>query len=81
MSFQLKKLEQAMAENEIKVYSTTIQGDNLDDENIIKIEIQEDNSEPNYIEGGKNKKRLEVSSIIPNISYTRGIVTKFACER
>lgn len=81
MSFQLKRLEEILSENGIKVYSTAIQGDLLEKENIIKIEIIEDNAVPTYTGRGKNKQRLKVSCIIPSIAYTRETATKLASER
>lgn len=81
MSFQLKKLEKVLEENDIEAYSTTIQGDNLESENIIKIEIVEDTSEPNYTGRGKNKKRMKVSSIIPSLPYTQENISTLAGER
>ncbi|WP_083238793.1 hypothetical protein [Caloranaerobacter ferrireducens] len=81
MSFQLKKLEQVLEENGIEVYSTTIQGDNLKSENIIKIGIIEDTSEPSYSGRGKNRRRIKVSSIIPSLPYTQEKISKFAGER
>lgn len=80
MHFQLARLEEALNDNEIEVYNTTIQGDNLEEENIIRIEIIEDNSEPNLMGRGKKKTRSKVKSIVPSLPYTRGTVTKLASE-
>lgn len=74
-------MEEVLNQNEINAYSTTIQGDNLDTDNIIKIEICEDNSEPAYTGRGKSKKRTKVSSVVPNLPYTQDNVTKLASER
>lgn len=83
MSTQLKRLEQTLNENGIEAYSTKIQGDRLEKENIIEIEINEDNSEPKFTGKGKNKKKkkIKVSSIVPSLPYTQENVTKLASER
>ncbi|MED1951006.1 hypothetical protein [Brevibacillus centrosporus] len=72
LSFQLDKVEQAAIENGIKVYSFKIQGDLLEAENLIKIEIVEDTSDS--ITSGRRKGKI--SEIIPNLRYTRELVTE-----
>lgn len=60
LSFQLEKVIEVLQEYGIDVYSTTIQGEFLEVENVIKIEIIEDTSEPHYIGRGKNKERMKI---------------------
>ncbi|QDR81318.1 hypothetical protein [Sporomusa termitida] len=81
LSFQLKRLERVLGDNGIEAYSTTIQGDNLDAEDIIKLKLLEDTSEPSFMGRGKKKKRMKVSCIVPSVPYTSGLATKFASER
>lgn len=81
MSHQLKRMEDVLKQNEIETYSTTIQGDNLEKENIIIIQIYEDTSEPAYSGGGKHKGRPKVSSIVPSLPYTQDNIAKLASER
>lgn len=81
MSYQLKRMEEVLKQNEIESYSTTIQGDNLKKENIIRIEIYEDTSEPAYTGRGKSKGRAKVSSIVPSLPYTQDNIAKHASER
>lgn len=81
MSFQLKKIEEILKENNIESYSKTIQGDYLEAENIIKIEIYEDTSEPKYNGRGKNKTRMGVNSIMPSRPFIQEKVSDFASER
>lgn len=81
MSFQLENMANILNENGIEVYSTTIQGDYLESDNIIKIEISEDNFEYEFSGRRKIKKRMKVSSIIPSLPFTQKIATKFASER
>lgn len=82
MSFQLKKLEKVLEENDIEVYSTTIQGDQLAEENILKIDIDEDlTSNQNNLGKGKNTKRGKVSSVIPSVPFTQQNITNIASER
>lgn len=63
------------------MYATTIQGDNLEKENIIKIEIVEKKLESNSMGKGKNKKRGKIKSIVPSLPYTRENITKIASKR
>lgn len=63
------------------MYATTIQGDNLEKENIIKIEIVEEKLESNSMGKGKNKKRGKIKSIVPSLPYTRENITKIASKR
>lgn len=81
LSYQLRKLEQRLNENCIYICSSTIQGAQLNNVNIIKVEVKRDISEPRYTGRGKNKKRMKISSIIPSLPYTQELVSKFAAER
>ncbi|KYG28209.1 hypothetical protein [Alkalihalobacillus trypoxylicola] len=82
MSFQLKKLEKVLEEIDIEVYSTTIQGDQLAEENIVKIDIDKDlTSNQNTLGKGKNTKRGKVSSVIPSLPFTQQNITNIASER
>lgn len=81
MGLQLRRLEQVLDQYGIGTFSTTIQGDYLEEESIIKVEIIEDTDEPKWIGRGKKKSRIKVSSIVPSMPYTRKNVTKLASER
>lgn len=82
LSFQLKKLENVLDENDIKVYSTTIQGEQLEVDNTVKIDFTEDNSnEQTTLGKGKNNKRPKISTVIPSLPYTKQNVTNLASER
>ena len=48
-------IEQILTENGIESYLTKIQGDNLEAEDIIKIALSDDTSEPKFTGKGKNK--------------------------
>ncbi|WP_164684715.1 hypothetical protein [Brevibacillus reuszeri] len=74
LSFQLEKLKQTAVENGIEISSFTIQGDLLEAENLIKIEIIEDTSHIIASGRGKKNKRMKSSSIIPSLSYTRELL-------
>lgn len=67
MSLQLKKLEKVLNENGIQLYNLHIQGDVIEAENIIKIDISEDISETNFMGRGKNERRMKVYSIMPSL--------------
>jgi len=62
LRFQLKRLGEVLDENGIESDSKTIQGDDLEAEDIIKIEINEDLREQKYIGKGKNRRRDRVKS-------------------
>lgn len=81
MSYQLKQIKEVLSENNIEIYSTTIQGDNLDSENIIKIEVSEDNSEPTFVRKGKNKRRLSVNSVVPSLPFIQDKISELSSER
>lgn len=80
MSFQLGKIKEVFSKNNIKIYSTGIKGDNLELEDIIKIDIKEDDSEAFYSGRGKNKKRIKVSTIMPSAPYIQEVLEKSAPE-
>lgn len=81
LSFQLRRLVKILQANDIESYSTTIQGEDLEDENIIKIEINEDTSEPSFVGRGKSKKRYKISSIMPSRPYIEKTTAKLMGER
>lgn len=81
MGTQLKRLEQILNENGLEASSATIQGNHLEVDNIIRIELSEDTSEPQFTGRGKNKKRIKVHSIIPSLPYSQEIGSKLAAER
>lgn len=64
LDYQLHVLEQMLANNGIEVQSASIQGEELQEKNVVKIELAEDNS-PSYYRGrGKDKKLLKAFSIV-----------------
>ena len=81
LSYQLGKIENVMKDNTIEVYSTKIQGDELNEARIIKIEIEEDLSTPMFRGKGKNKKRMGVSVIMPSRPYITKIGSDFMGKR
>ncbi|WP_134687571.1 hypothetical protein [Brevibacillus migulae] len=76
LRYQLEKVEKIIDDHKIEVYSPSIIGDDLEEENMIKIEFVEDTSEK-IVGKGKNKKRLKRRGIISRIIYTRKIVSEF----
>lgn len=83
MSFQLKSLREILDNNGIVTDSTTIQGDDLESADIIKIEITEDSKEQKYIGKGKNRRRerFKTNSIVPSKPGTQKLVSELACKR
>ncbi|TKI54930.1 hypothetical protein E8L90_05415 [Brevibacillus antibioticus] len=80
LSFQLEKLSKHLTQHDIEVYSLTIQGDYLEAENQIKIELIEDKTEATYTKGKKNV-RAVCSSIIPSLPSTRENISYLASKR
>lgn len=66
LSFQLDRIKQIITEKGIEFYSSSIQGDYLEAEDIMKIEISEDTSKPIFSGRGKNKKRMKFCTILLN---------------
>jgi hypothetical protein len=81
LGHQLKQLEKILLKNNIEFYSSTIQGDQLESMQIMKIEIVEDKLEPNSTRNGKKHQRGKVSSVVPSKPYTENLVAKLASER
>lgn len=81
LSTQLNRLEQTMCEHGIEVNSATIQGEQLEVENVIKITVSESASEPHYSGKGKNKNKIKVSSIVPSLPYTQENIANLASKR
>ena len=57
------------------------QGDYLEGEDIIKIEIFEDTSKSFFTGRGKNKKRMRCHSIVPSRPYIQDTTAKLAAEK
>lgn len=81
MNFQLSRLEQVLIDKDIEVYSATIQGDQIESENIIKVDISETILEGKFKGKSKNKNIIKISSIIPNLPSTKENITKLASKR
>jgi hypothetical protein len=84
MHTQLERIDQILNKNGIKTYSTTIQGDYLESDDIMKIEIYEDITEPEYRGKGKNRKRVKkgkTSMIVPNSPGLRKHASNLATDR
>jgi hypothetical protein len=81
LSFQLDKVEQVLKSHDIEIYSMSIEGDYLDSENMIILELQEDTSIPSFIGRGKNKKRMKAKFIMPSRPYTQEKASQLSAER
>lgn len=72
LSTQLDRVKQALDENGIEIDRSKIQGDDLEVEDIIKIELSEYISEPQYDDKGNIIKiRHKANFVIPNILLQR----------
>lgn len=80
LSMQLHKCLNILKDYGIECYNSAIEGDSLEDDNIIFI-LSEDNDKPSYSGRGKNKRRIKVSCIMPNKEYTTKTIAKFYNER
>jgi len=80
MSYQLNRMKHVLNKNGIIVYLSEIKGDIIESEDIIKIEIFDDNSEPNCTVKGKKNKRMHIINIVPNEPKTRETITKLASK-
>ncbi|WP_006718796.1 helix-turn-helix domain-containing protein [Desulfitobacterium metallireducens] len=80
LSVQLKRIERIVNEYGIDA-DLTIQGDYLGAENIIKIEIAEDPTEPIFTKKGKKIKRIKVNSVIPSLPGTKELVSELYTKR
>lgn len=81
MSSQLDKFQSVLKSNGIESYFRDIRGDNLNRKDCVEIEFEEDYSEPAYNGRGKNKKRIGVCGIAPNMPGTRARFSKFINDR
>lgn len=82
LGFQLKKLEKVLEKYEIEVYSTTIQGEQLEGLNTVKIIFTIDYLKEQLTLGKvKNNKRPKISTVIPSLPYTTQNVTNLASDR
>lgn len=80
LSMQLEKCRDILKEYNIECYNIAIEGDCIDENNVIFI-LEEDNSEPSYLGCGKNKGRGTVVMIMPNKKFTTDTISKFYNER
>lgn len=80
---QLKTLVQVLDKYELESDSHTIQGDDLEAEDIIIIKIEEDTREQKFVGKGKNRRRVKakVNSIVPSRPGTQELVSKLYSER
>ena len=81
LTYQLKKIVEVFVANNISVHKANIKGDYLDENNTIKITIKEDFSKPMFSGRGKNKRRMNVFSIIPSAPYINGIAADLKAQK
>ncbi|MBK1811532.1 hypothetical protein JHL18_12960 [Clostridium sp. YIM B02505] len=78
---QLERMKHVLAENNIDIYFSTIQGDSLEKENMIKIELYEDTTTPSGAVRRKKEKQIKVTYVMPNLPYIKNYVIDFRAER
>lgn len=79
LSIQADKFKEILNANEIETFSLTIQGENLDINNSVKIRFKEDKSKP--LDKIKAKNEITIVAISHNIHKTTENVSKLKHER
>ncbi|OBZ18925.1 hypothetical protein A8L34_05085 [Bacillus sp. FJAT-27264] len=81
LGFQLEKIDELLCNEGLKVISSTIQGEKLEFNDIIKILLSLKEQKHNPTEKRKTNKPLKVKSVVPSLPYTQDIIFDFASER
>lgn len=80
LSTQLHECINILKEYGVGCYHSSIEGDTLKNNNV-KIVLKEDKSEPTYLGRGKNKRRMGITTIMPNKEYTTSTISRLYNER
>ncbi|WP_411734992.1 hypothetical protein [Paenibacillus sp. M2] len=81
LGFQLKELESVLIKNKIDFHMSTIQGEQLEFTNNIKILILENEPENQIAKNGMKKKLFISRSIMPSRPYTTGLINDYRAKR
>jgi hypothetical protein len=78
LKYQLHALEQRVADNGVEVHSAVIQGEMLEEERVVRIEMTEEDAAPGYKGKGKKSKQRKVFSIVPDRHYISSLAAEMA---
>lgn len=81
LGFQLGKIDELLCNNGLKVIRSTIQGEKLEFNDIIKVQLSLKEQKHNLSKNRKTNNPLKVKSVVPCLPFTQGIVSDFASER
>ncbi|MEK4289408.1 hypothetical protein [Paenibacillus sp. FSL P4-0502] len=81
LHFQLDKIDKALCDSGLNISRATIQGEELEAMNYIKIQLIEKDSSPNTSKNKKNSKPMKVKSVVPSLSFIQETVSSYAGER
>ncbi|OMD09853.1 hypothetical protein [Paenibacillus odorifer] len=81
LHFQLDKIDKALCDSGLNISRATIQGEELEAINYIKIQLIEQDSRPNTSKNKKNSKPMKVKSVVPSLSFIQDTVSSYAGER
>ncbi|OME49527.1 hypothetical protein BSK66_26585, partial [Paenibacillus odorifer] len=81
LHFQLEKIDKALCDSGLNILRATIQGEELEAINYIKIQLVEQDPSLNASKNKKKSKPMKVKSIVPSLSFTQDIVSSYANER
>lgn len=81
LGFQLGKIDDLLCNNGLKIISSTIQGEKLEFNDIIKIQLSLKEQKNIFTEKSKTNKPLKMKSVVPSLSFTQDIISDFASER
>ncbi|MEK4451262.1 hypothetical protein [Paenibacillus sp. FSL L8-0506] len=81
LHFQLDKIDKALCDSGLNISRATIQGEELEAINYIKIQLIEQDSSPNTSKNKKNSKPMKVKSVVPSLSFIQDTVSSYAGER
>ncbi|WP_256761434.1 hypothetical protein [Cohnella sp. WQ 127256] len=76
LSFQLDKIDKCLSSCGYNIMNMSIQGDHLETQSIIKVQIIRMASQ----QSNKRSKSPKVMSIVPSLSYTQDLVSKLASK-
>ncbi|OMD73598.1 MULTISPECIES: hypothetical protein [Paenibacillus] len=81
LGFQLGKIDELLCINGINIISATIQGEKLEFNDNIKVQLSLKKENHNVSKKVKNNKPLKVRSVVPSLPFTQDTISGFANER
>ncbi|MCM3628781.1 hypothetical protein M3194_15665 [Paenibacillus glycanilyticus] len=81
LKIQLSKVESIINELNITTYSLSIQGDNLESDNIVKVTLIQDETKPVLNANNKRNKIMKVTAVVPSLPYIQNELSEFTSKR